>query len=232
MRREIALLTLGACLGVIGLSDYGISYAKPSSAVETVLEVIAQTSSSTLTKPWYNCTAFSGWSPGKQSWCQKTEKLKNTRYELPHFATFQLENGVYEHSSKKLRVALVNKSGAIAFGDLNRDGKEDAATLLTVNAGGDGTFVYLSTVENVGENPQNQTSLLLGDRVEVQSITINRARVRVDMVTHAPDDPLCCPTQPTTQLYALSGNHLQPLAKPTARNPRFYTSLAPAGSCS
>jgi hypothetical protein len=214
MRREIALLTLAACLGVIGLSDYGISHATPSSAVETVLEVIAQTSSSTLTKPWYNCSTLERWNPGKQSWCQKVEKLKNSRYQVPHFATFQLENGIYEHPGKQLRVALVDQSGTIAFGDLNRDGREDAATLLRVNAGGAGTFVYLAAVENAGENPKNQTTLLLGDRVEVQSITINRARIRVDMMTHAPNDPLCCPTQPTTRLYALNKNHLQPLTQP------------------
>ncbi len=74
MRGEIALLTLGICLGSIGLSDYGGSQANPSSTARTVMGVIAQHPAST--QPNYNCSARGGWGPEKRAWCQKVKKLK------------------------------------------------------------------------------------------------------------------------------------------------------------
>ncbi|WP_421655124.1 hypothetical protein [Leptothermofonsia sp. ETS-13] len=74
MRGEIALLTLGVCLGSIGLSDYGGGQANPSSTARTVMGVIAQRPAPA--QPNYNCRTRETWNSQKQAWCQKVEKLK------------------------------------------------------------------------------------------------------------------------------------------------------------
>jgi hypothetical protein len=52
---------------------------------------------------------------------------------------------------------------------------------------------------------------LLGDRVKVNSVRIEENLIVVDMVTHGPNDPMCCPTQQVVQRYALEGNELVPV---------------------
>lgn len=226
MRREIAVLTLGAGLALLGLSDYGVNPVQPSSAMERVLEVMAQKpAEAPPAKTWYNCRTREVWSADKQAWCKKAEKLKNARYQLPEFGTFQLKHGIYKNPDKQLDVRLLDKQDLIAFGDLNRNQTEDAAALLAVNSGGSGVFIYLVTLVDAGNNSTNQASALLGDRVKVQSITINSDRLKVDMITHAPNDPLCCPTKPATQLYALNGNKLEQIRKPAMQNRRSQLKL-------
>ncbi len=48
----------------------------------------------------------------------------------------------------------------------------------------------------------------LGDRAQINSVTIENNEIVVDMITHGPDDPMCCPTQQTVQTYTLEGDQL------------------------
>jgi hypothetical protein len=44
--------------------------------------------------------------------------------------------------------------------------------------------------------------------VQVQSLTIADGQISVTMLTHGPDDPMCCPTQEVQQTYELQENKL------------------------
>ncbi len=90
---------------------------------------------------------------------------------------------------------------AVTFGDLNGDGSEDAVAVLAIDRGGSGTFYYLTPIFNVGGQPQPMPATLLGDRVQVKTVTIAAWEVVVDMVEAGPDDPMCCPMQETTTHY-------------------------------
>lgn len=46
-----------------------------------------------------------------------------------------------------------------------------------------------------GGSPAHAASLALGDRAQFGSLAIADGQIALEMVTHAPDDPLCCPTQ-------------------------------------
>ncbi|MGD8902000.1 MAG: hypothetical protein PVI67_00405, partial [Anaerolineae bacterium] len=48
----------------------------------------------------------------------------------------------------------------------------------------------------------------LGDRVQINALFIQNGEIVVDMVTHGPDDPMCCPTQQVVQTFALQGEEL------------------------
>lgn len=82
----------------------------------------------------------------------------------------------------------------IAVGDLNGDGAEDAAAFLVDNSAGSGNFVYLVAVLNVRTEPAPLEALLLGDRTPVRSLTITGEQITAELMTHGPDDPMCCPT--------------------------------------
>jgi hypothetical protein len=98
-----------------------------------------------------------------------------------------------------------------ALGDLDQDGVADAALILAENSGGSGTFIYLAAVLNEEGLPVNTSTILLGDRVRVQSLQVLDGRIVVMALTHAPDDPLCCPTQLVEMTYLLDAGQLAPL---------------------
>ena len=141
-----------------------------------------------------------------------SDDLKNGKYQSEFAAsgTVELHDGIYKEkivpgSSTELMVTLSDK---MAFGDLNGDGKEDAAVILVTDPGGSGTFLYLAAVINQNGSPNNVASQLLGDRVKVKSLSIRSGEITVEVIKHGPGDPLCCPTLETTQDYRLQGNKL------------------------
>ena len=50
--------------------------------------------------------------------------------------------------------------------------------------------------------------LAVGDRVQIKGLSVAGNEIVVEMVTHGPDDAMCCPTQDTVQTYALEGQEL------------------------
>jgi hypothetical protein len=141
------------------------------------------------------------------------EMLKNAEYhsEWPAEGVAKLTDGEYEEeivpgAASKLIIAVYPDMHA--FGDLNGDGVDDAAVVLATSAGGSGTFISLEAVINDKGTPKHVASAELGDRVKLKSVAIDSAEIIVDMVTHGPDDPLCCPTVEATQKYKLEGDTL------------------------
>lgn len=140
------------------------------------------------------------------------EALKNAAYfsEWPADGVAQLVDGKYqeeyeEGGASKLFIVFTDM---YAFGDLDGDGVEDAAVVLATSGGGSGLFMSLEAVINDGGTPHHVATAFLGDRVELKSISIESGVITVDMVTHGPDDPFCCPTLEVTQEYELQGDQL------------------------
>jgi hypothetical protein len=139
------------------------------------------------------------------------EKLKNAEYQGIYQEPIQLMDGAYEGEpfveggASRPTVTFIEP---YAFGDLSGDGVDDAVVLLVESSGGSGSFVYMAAVLNQEGKPENVDTILLGDRAQVQSLTIANGQISVTMVTHGPDDPLCCPTQEVEQTYELQENKL------------------------
>jgi hypothetical protein len=71
-------------------------------------------------------------------------------------------------------------------------------------------------VQNVARNPQNISTVLLGDRVMLTSLSSDRGRIAITLITQKPNEPLCCPTQKVSQTYVLQNNQLKLLAQTPA----------------
>lgn len=134
--------------------------------------------------------------------------LKNGAYELRDLGKVQLSNGQYKQqagsgSTQANQVAFVSS----ATGDLNGDGAQDAAVVLAAQTGGTGSFYSLVAVLSDGGARQAGTDFL-GDRIRLQSLTIEQGQVVVRMLVAGPKDPLCCPSTKVARTYGLRSGSL------------------------
>jgi hypothetical protein len=131
--------------------------------------------------------------------------------ELSPTGRVRLTHGGYEApSAPGSATKLVVRLGKDwASGDLNADDKPDAALILVAQPGGSGTFSYLAVAQSRGGTPEPVASVLLGDRIVVESVSIEKGEVVVRLLTHAPGEPLStAPKTPKTSRYVLRGDKL------------------------
>lgn len=136
------------------------------------------------------------------------ENLGNAEYcSSLYDEEIQLKDGEHNGTLEEPPV-LAGISDTIAFGDLNGDGKEDAAVIFYSSGGGSGTFYELIVMINKNGSPYCADAKELGDRVIIKSITIESGIITVNMAIHGPNDPMCCPTVQKIVKYQLSGDQL------------------------
>jgi hypothetical protein len=131
---------------------------------------------------------------------------REASYPMSHLGagTVQLSNGSYQDSAGALEIHLIQS----ATGDLDGDGRNDAAVVLASEAGGTGTFVDLFAVLDKDAGPLTRGPASLGDRVKVDSMRVIDRAIKLHLLTHGPDDPLCCPTQRSVETYILRADSL------------------------
>jgi hypothetical protein len=140
------------------------------------------------------------------------EVLANATYQGVYEQPVTLVDGSYEGEpfveGGASRPTLTLLPEPIGSGDLNGDDLADAAVLLAENSGGSGTFIYLAAMLNTDSGTENVATTLLGDRIQVQGLSIESGRITVDAMTFADSDPQCCPSQPVTRTFELQGDML------------------------
>lgn len=100
----------------------------------------------------------------------------------------------------------VNLSDYVAFGTIADDTR--AAALLVSQTGGSGTFYDLAVVQIEDGQAVAVDTIYVGDRVQVNELSIQDGVIVLDMVTQGPEDPMCCPTQRVIQTYELVDGEL------------------------
>ena len=78
--------------------------------------------------------------------------------------------------------------GYDAAGDLNGDGKDDAAFLLTQDNGGSGTFYYVTAALRTDKAYEGTNAIFLGDRIAPWSARIEDGMVVVLFKDRKPDE--------------------------------------------
>jgi len=106
-----------------------------------------------------------------------------------------------------------------ARGDLDGDGREDAAVILLGSGGGSGVFVDLAVVLDRNGVPLHAASAPLGDRVQVHEVRIEGSDILVDVTQQGPGDPACCPTQNATRRFHFADGRLVDTAPPQTAPP-------------
>jgi len=131
--------------------------------------------------------------------------------ELSPTGRVRLTHGAYEASSAPRSAAklAVRLGKDWARGDLNADAEPDAALILVAQTEGSGTFSYLAVAQSRAGRPEPVASVVLGDRVVVQSLRIEAGEVVVQLLTRAAGEPMTsAPKTPQTSKYVLRGGKL------------------------
>jgi len=120
----------------------------------------------------------------------------------------QLTYGQYRESAApgSATETVVKLGKEIAYGTI--DGRDAAAVILFTNSGGSGTFFDLALLVRQNTEWTNTDVAFLGDRVTIHSLTFENEAIVVDMTSHGPDDPMCCPTLRQEQRYTVEDNRL------------------------
>jgi hypothetical protein len=151
-----------------------------------------------------------------------TAEVKNTTlsldilrygvYRSPDWGEFQLSDGVYYRtpptSQESPDAYTTRLQDLVIYGDINLDGLEDALAFLNTQNGGTGHFIEMAAVLNLNGSPLNVSTLSLGDRVIVESGTIQDGLISLNMRVQGPNDGLCCPSQSVTWNFHLDNAQL------------------------
>lgn len=174
MKRSLSILSLGVNLTL------GLMLLNPPTTVATEPE-------------WYDCRTREVFTPAKQAWCDRWNKIQNGTFIVPtslepqpQYTTITLKNGRYERPDGKFFVELVNQRGWHTFGDLNGDGNLDAAVIFGVALDPTGKQIgtYLSAVLDVDSKARAITPIKLGDRILLgDTLKIENQRVIVPFLT-------------------------------------------------
>lgn len=155
--------------------------------------------------------AFAIASPLKVGAELNVSMLKNARYSTVDWDTsdrlgksVKLVNGEYYWQGPNGLMDNESVSiGKIALGDLNGDGKKDAAVILLHNAGGSGTVIQVAAVLDVNGKPRHIASRNLGDRTEIRELKIRKGLIMIKLANSR-----FFPGQKKTVQYKLEGNKM------------------------
>jgi immunoglobulin-like protein involved in spore germination len=141
---------------------------------------------------------------------EEAKKILNAQYQLgatDALQVVQLTDGKFQQGTPggadSISVAV---SDFIAVGDLNADGTNEVAALVSENYGGTGVFLAVYANENGTLTFQNST--VVDDRPQLNTLSIEGGEIFLDTVIHGPDEPMCCPTLRTTRHYRFVDNQL------------------------
>ena len=97
-----------------------------------------------------------------------------------------------------------------AYGDLNHDGRDDAALFLMHDPGGSGTFYYVAAALNRNGNYRGTNGILLGDRIAPQTIQISNGVVVANYADRRSDEPMAArPSVVKTKYLTLKNAQLE-----------------------
>jgi hypothetical protein len=125
--------------------------------------------------------------------------LRNGTYRSPDWGEFQLSDGAYYRTpptpQESQETYITRLLDTVLYGDINLDGVEDAVVFLSTQNGGTGHIVEMAAVLNLSGIPVNVSTQYLGDRVIVESGTIQGGLIILTLRVQGPNDAACCPSQ-------------------------------------
>lgn len=137
--------------------------------------------------------------------------LRNATYRSPDWGEFQLSDGIYYRtpptSQESPEAYTTRLLDTVLYGDINQDGLGDAVVFLATQSGGTGTFIEMAVVLNLDGSPVNISTRYLGDRVIVESGTVEGGSITLTLRVQGPNDPLCCPSQIEVRNFFIDANN-------------------------
>lgn len=106
--------------------------------------------------------------------------------------TFRMSNGFAAHQAVPGSATqdTVQVIGEPVLGDVNRDGRRDAALLIANEPGGSGTFYYAVLAVNDAGSFRATNALLLGDRIAPVTVDFLDGRLVYNYSERRPGEPM------------------------------------------
>ena len=138
--------------------------------------------------------------------------LRNIEYGGIYDNAVTFRDGVYEGEPFVAGGASRPWAGLLdmppVLHDLDGDGTEDVAVLLSESSGGSGTFTWLAVIACRDGRAVNIGTIGLGDRVMIRSMAGQEGAIVVEFVAAGPGEPLCCPSRKVRNRYRLRDGKL------------------------
>ena len=131
-----------------------------------------------------------------------------------HLVNGQAEFQAAPGSAIKITTVIFGKP---AYGDLNHDGREDAALFLVHDPGGSGTFYYVAAAIAANNSYQGTNAVLLGDRVSPRTIHIRNGVIIAEFDDRKPDQPMAAAPSIAETIYLKLNEGCLTAIKPPVR---------------
>ena len=138
---------------------------------------------------------------------------KNATY-LIEGSSVQLVDGKAESDAApgSASKTITTYFGNDASGDLNGDGKDDIAFILTQSRGGSGTYFYGAALMSSGEGFVGSNAVYLGDRIAPQATTIQNGKVTFNYADRTGGEPMTAqPSVGMSKTFVLEEGALVPV---------------------
>ena len=137
------------------------------------------------------------------------DALRNASYPSGYApeGEVRLRGGAFDGRLARFGLLRVVLTDHVATGTLP-DGTGAAAVVLRTTTGGNASFHELTLMVEDGQGLRWQATAPLGDRVVIESIRMVDGDVALDLLEHAEDDPMCCPSVRTETRFAIRGTRL------------------------
>jgi len=133
----------------------------------------------------------------------------NTTYNVEN-ELVTLINGKSENSVKTLIF------GKPVLGDLNGDGINDAAVIITQDTGGSGLFYYVAAAISDTKGAHGTNAIFLGDRIAPQNIEIKNQQIIANYADRKSGEPMTkTPSEGVSAYLIFDGTVLKKIIEPT-----------------
>lgn len=142
-------------------------------------------------------SGFWGKKENKENIVIQPADYKNTAY-IVDGKSVQLVNGVAESEAApgSASKTITRYFGNEVSGDLNGDGTEDTAFILTQEGGGSGVFYYAAVALKTTTGYKGTNAIFLGDRIAPQTMEIRNGTLIANYADRLPKEPMT--TRPST----------------------------------
>jgi len=138
--------------------------------------------------------------------------ILNSVYHSVDWGDFQLNDGLYYRTPPTTQESpeayTTRISDPVYYGDINRDGIEDAFVILNTQNGGTGHFKELAVLLDQNGIPLNVSTISLGDRIVMESANVQDGIITLNLVIQGLNDPSCCPSEHVAWQFRLEGDQL------------------------